>query len=46
VGEPPDEVSMQEMVDAEPAGPAVSSVGILEAEFGATVIEERPREAQ
>lgn len=46
VGEPPDEVSMEDLVDAEPAGPAVSSVGILEAEFGATVIEERPREAQ
>lgn len=46
IGQPPDDVSMEELVDAEPAGPAVSSVGILEAEFGATVIEERPREAQ
>jgi hypothetical protein len=33
-----------DFVDAEPAGPAVSSVGLLEAEFGATVIEERPRQ--
>lgn len=41
--EPPDEVAFDELVDAEPAGPAVSSVGILEAEFGATVVEERPR---
>jgi len=46
VGEPPDEdISIEELVDAEPAPPAVSSVGILEAEFGATVVEERPRQA-
>jgi DNA polymerase-3 subunit gamma/tau len=40
----PDELEPAELVDAEPAGPAVSSVGLLEAEFGATVIEERPRQ--
>jgi hypothetical protein len=34
---------MEELVDAGPAAPAVSSVGILEAEFGATVVEEHPR---
>jgi len=47
VGEPPpdEDMSIDELVDAEPAGPAVSSVGILEAEFGATVVEERPRQA-
>ena len=39
-----DDVSTEDLVDAEPAGPAVSSVGLLEAEFGATVVEERPRE--
>jgi DNA polymerase-3 subunit gamma/tau len=44
--EPPDDVPLDELVDAEPAGPAVSSVGIFEAEFGATVVEERPRETQ
>jgi DNA polymerase-3 subunit gamma/tau len=47
--EPPDDVESGDFdpgdfVDAEPAGPAVSSVGLLEAEFGATVVEERPRQ--
>jgi DNA polymerase-3 subunit gamma/tau len=46
-GAPPphddEEISIDDLVDAEPAGPAVSSVGILEAEFGATVVEEHPR---
>ena len=42
--EPPDDVEPHEVMDAEPAGPAVSSVGLLEAEFGATVVEERPRQ--
>jgi hypothetical protein len=37
-------VALEELVDAEPAGPAVSSIGILEVEFGATVVEERPRQ--
>jgi DNA polymerase-3 subunit gamma/tau len=41
---PPDELEPADFVDAEPAGPAVSSVGLLEAEFGATVVEERPRQ--
>ena len=40
---PPDEVEPDEIEDARPAGPAVTSVGILEAEFGATVVEEHPR---
>jgi DNA polymerase-3 subunit gamma/tau len=40
-----DDVSIDDLMDAEPAGPAVTSVGILEAEFGATVVEERPRQA-
>ena len=42
---PPDaeDISIDDLVDAEPAEPAVSSVGILEAEFGATVVEEHPR---
>ena len=39
----PDDFDPGDIVDAEPAGPAVSSVGLLEAEFGATVVEERPR---
>jgi len=42
--EPPDELEPADFMDAEPAGPAVSSVGLLEAEFGATVVEERPRQ--
>jgi DNA polymerase-3 subunit gamma/tau len=47
--EPPDELEAEtfdpgDLMDAEPAGPAVSSVGLLEAEFGATVVEERPRQ--
>jgi hypothetical protein len=47
--EPPDDLDpgdfdSGDFVDAEPAGPAVSSVGLLEAEFGATVVEERPRQ--
>jgi DNA polymerase-3 subunit gamma/tau len=41
-----DEIAIDEIVDAAPAGPAVSSVGLLEAEFGATVVEEQPRGAQ
>jgi hypothetical protein len=45
--EPPpledEDIVIDELVDAGPAGPAVSSVGILEAEFGATVVEEHPR---
>jgi DNA polymerase-3 subunit gamma/tau len=40
---PPEELDPGDFMDAEPAGPAVSSVGLLEAEFGATVVEERPR---
>jgi DNA polymerase-3 subunit gamma/tau len=47
VGEPPppddEDLSIDDLVDAQPAEPAVSSVGILEAEFGATVVEEHPR---
>jgi DNA polymerase-3 subunit gamma/tau len=52
VGEPPpesgsvDDAVLDDLLDAEPAGPAVSSVGLLEAEFGATVVEEHPRGAQ
>jgi hypothetical protein len=42
--EPPEELEPADFMDAEPAGPAVSSVGLLEAEFGATVVEERPRQ--
>jgi len=42
---PPDE-SIADMADADPAEAAVSSVGLLEAEFGATVVEEQPRSAQ
>ena len=47
--EPPEEIEPGDfdpgdIVDAEPAGPAVSSVGLFESEFGATVIEERPRQ--
>jgi len=45
--EPPplddEDIVMEDLVDAGPAAPAVSSVGILEAEFGATVVEEHPR---
>jgi len=40
---PSDEVEPHDIEDARPAGPAVTSVGILEAEFGATVVEEHPR---
>lgn len=43
VGEPDAEYSLDELTDAEPAGPAVSSVGLFETEFGARVVEERPR---
>jgi DNA polymerase-3 subunit gamma/tau len=42
-GDSPYDVALEELVDAEPARPAVSSIGILEVEFGATVVEERPR---
>jgi DNA polymerase-3 subunit gamma/tau len=40
---PPEEYEPGDLEDARPAGPAVSSVGILEAELGATVVEEHPR---
>ena len=40
---PPEDYEPGDLEDARPAGPAVSSVGILEAELGATVVEEHPR---
>src|SRR6185503_18251569 len=42
--EPADDIDPGELVDAEIAGPAVSSVGLLEQELGATVVEEVHRE--
>ena len=45
----PDEVAPEDVVDDPgdtPAGPAVSSLGLLEAQFGATVVDEQPRGPQ
>ncbi len=45
----PDEVAPEDVMDEPgdaPAGPAVSSLGLLTSEFGATVVDEQPRGPQ
>jgi len=48
IGEPPpdddEHIDLTETVDADPVDAAVSSVGLLEQQLGATVVEEKPRD--